>query len=67
MKPLRISTESSQPILTPADFKAIFHQTDDLFDLHKDFLSQLEPRIEHWSDKQLIGDLFMLIVSNNTF
>ena len=63
MKPLHVSTQSSQPILTTADFKAIFHHADDLFVLHKDFLELLEPRIEHWNDSQLIGDLFTMIVS----
>jgi len=63
MKPLKVSTESSQPILSPAEFKIIFHKSEELLELHRDFHSYLEPRIEHWNDGQLIGDLFSMIVS----
>ena len=62
MKPLKISTESSQPILSTADFKTIFHSAEELLELHRDFYNQLEPRIASWNDAQLIGDLFTMIV-----
>lgn len=63
MKPLRVSTESSQPIISAADFKLIFHRADELFTIHKDFIIALEPRIANWTDGQVIGDLFLMIVS----
>ena len=62
MKPLKVSTESSQPILSAADFKTIFHEAEELYTLHKDFYSQLEPRLMGWTEGQLIGDLFTMIV-----
>ena len=65
MKPLKVSTESSQPILSAADFKTIFHKAEELLELHKDFYSYLEARIENWNDGQLIGDLFSMIVSDH--
>ena len=63
MKPLKVSTESSQPILSAADFKTIFHEAEELYELHRDFYSQLEPRLLSWTEGQLIGDLFTMIVS----
>lgn len=62
MKPLRVSTESSQPIISAADFKLIFHRADELFTIHKDFIIALEPRIANWTDGQVIGDLFLMIM-----
>lgn len=62
MKPLRLSIQSSQPILTAADFKSIFGQTEELYKMHKKFLNDLEPRIENWNDNLLIGDLFFIIM-----
>ena len=62
MKPLQLSITSSQPTLTAADFKSIFGQAEELYKLHKEFLNALEPRIENWNDKLLIGDLFVMIV-----
>ena len=62
MKPLKVSTESSQPILSAADFKTIFHEAEELYELHRDFYSQLEPRLLSWTEGQLIGDLFTMIV-----
>lgn len=64
MKPLHVSTKSSQPILSEAEYQSIFHKTDEMLLLHQDFYSQLEPRIENWNDGQLIGDLFTMIVSD---
>lgn len=63
MKPLRVSAESSQPILSAIDFKTIFHKTDEMLELHREFYTDLEPRVENWNDGQLIGDLFTIIVS----
>ena len=63
MKPLQKSSESSQPILSVADFHQIFAGVEELLEVHENFMSQLEPRVENWNDKQLIGDLFTIIVS----
>ena len=64
MKPLKVSTESSQPILSAADFKTIFHEAEELLQLHREFYLQLEPRLAVWTEGQLIGDLFTMIVSH---
>ena len=63
MKPINHSAQSSQPILSEADYKTIFQSIDDLHDLHKKFLALLEPRIQNWNKYQLVGDLFTMIVS----
>lgn len=64
MKPLKVSTESSQPILSADDFKTIFHEAEELLELHREFYSQLEPRLASWTESQLIGDMFTMIVSH---
>ena len=64
MKPLQKSLETSQPVLTKPDFEKIFRGIDGLYELHKNFMEQLEPRIESWSDKQVIGDILSVLVSN---
>ena len=64
MKPLRVSTRSSQPILSAVDFDAIFHKADQLVSLHKEFMCKLEPLVQDWSEKRLIGEAFKTIVSN---
>ena len=62
MKPLQMSTETSQPILTMADYKSMFLGIDELHILHRDFMDRLEPRVANWNDRQVIGDLFHLLV-----
>lgn len=62
MKPLKLSMESSAPILTSVDYNKIFHKLDDLHTMHSVFYNDLETRVSHWSDRHLIGDLFLSLV-----
>ena len=63
MKPLKLSIESSAPILTSVDYNKIFHKLDELHTIHTVFYNDLEARVSHWTDRHLIGDLFMSLVS----
>ena len=64
MKPLQKSTETSQPILTIAEFEKIFFGINSLYILHQDLLQQLKARIlEEWDESQIIGDLLTILVS----
>ncbi|KAL9981682.1 hypothetical protein ACROYT_G010421 [Oculina patagonica] len=62
MKPLKLSIESSAPILTSVDYNKIFHKLDELHTIHTVFYNDLETRVSHWSDRHLIGDLFLSLV-----
>ncbi|RMX45842.1 hypothetical protein pdam_00022703 [Pocillopora damicornis] len=62
MKPLKFSIESSHPILTSVDYNKIFHKLDELHTMHSAFYNELETRVSHWSDRHLIGDLFLSLV-----
>ena len=64
MKPLKLSIESSAPILTLVDYNKIFHKLDELHTIHTVFYNDLELRISHWTDRHLIGDLFLSLVSS---
>ena len=66
MKPLRVSTESSQPILSGSDFEAIFHQADELVEVHRTFMCSLEPLVQDWNETKCIGEAFKPIVSLHT-
>ena len=63
MKPLKLSIESSAPILTSVDYNKIFHKLDELHTIHTVFYNDLEARVSHWTDRHLIGDLFLSLVS----
>ena len=63
MKPLKLSIESSAPILTLSDYNKIFHKLNELHSMHTAFYSDLEMRISHWTDRHLVGDLFTSLVS----
>ena len=65
MKPLKFSIESSHPILTSVDYNKIFHKLDELHTMHSAFYNELETRVSHWSDRHLIGDLFLSLVSGS--
>ena len=64
MKPLKLSIESSAPILTLVDYNKIFHKLDELHTIHSVFYSDLELRLSHWTDRHLIGDLFTSLVGS---
>lgn len=63
MKPLKLSIESSAPILTSVDYNKVFHKLDELRTIHTVFFNDLEERVSHWTDRHLIGDLFLSLVS----
>lgn len=63
MKPLKLSIESSAPILTLIDYNKIFHKLDEIYTIHNVFYNDLESRVSHWNDRHLIGDLFLSLVS----
>ena len=63
MKPLKFSIETSAPILTSVDYNKIFHKLDELRTIHTVFFNDLEARVSHWTDRHLIGDLFLSLVS----
>lgn len=62
MKPLKLSIESSAPILTVLDYNKIFHKLKELHIMHTAFCSDLEMRVSHWTDRHLVGDLFTSLV-----
>ena len=62
MKALKLSIESSAPILTLLDYNKIFHKLDELHTIHSVFYTDLEMRVSHWTDRHLIGDLFTSLV-----
>lgn len=63
MKPLKLSIESSAPILTMSDYNKIFNKLNELHIMHTAFCSDLEMRVSHWTDRHLVGDLFTSLVS----
>lgn len=63
MKPLRASLATSAPILTTHDFNKIFFKVEELFKIHDKFFSDLELRVSNWNIRQIIGDLFLSLVS----
>lgn len=62
MKALKLSIESSAPILTLLDYNKIFHKLDELHTIHSVFYTDLEMRVSHWTDRHLIGDLFTSLI-----
>lgn len=63
MKAMKMSIESSAPIVTLVDYNKIFHKLDELHTIHTVFYNDLELRVSHWTDRHLIGDLFTSLVS----
>ncbi|KAJ7387341.1 hypothetical protein OS493_004332 [Desmophyllum pertusum] len=48
MKPLKLSIESSAPILTSVDYNKIFHKLDELHTIHTVFYNDLEARVDQF-------------------
>jgi hypothetical protein len=63
MKPLKASLSTSAPILSTHDFNKIFFKIEELFEIHDKFYSDLELRVSNWNFRQIIGDLFLCLVS----
>jgi breakpoint cluster region protein len=62
MKPIKASLTTSSPICTVFEFHRIYDKVEELYKIHSQFLSDIEARIANWSLKQIIGDLFTVLV-----
>ena len=60
-KPLKKSENSS--IIEPAQVDEIFFQIPEILVNHEFFLEQLTNRVNNWTEKQIIGDIFVSSVS----
>uniref|UniRef100_A0A8C1H9V5 Uncharacterized protein n=1 Tax=Cyprinus carpio carpio TaxID=630221 RepID=A0A8C1H9V5_CYPCA len=58
MKPLKAAATTSQPMLTLQQIETIFFKVPELHEIHKDFYDGLLPRVQQWSHRQCVGDLF---------
>uniref|UniRef100_A0A8C1L5K5 Si:dkey-91m11.5 n=1 Tax=Cyprinus carpio TaxID=7962 RepID=A0A8C1L5K5_CYPCA len=64
MKPLKAAATTSQPMLTLQQIETIFFKVPELHEIHKDFYDGLLPRVQQWSHRQCVGDLFQKLVSS---
>ena len=64
-KPLKKSEGGS--IIEPAQVDEIFFQIPEILVSHEFFLEQLNNRANSWTDKQIIGDIFVSSVSQVCF
>ena len=62
MKPIKASLTTSAPICTVFEFHKIYDKVEELYKIHSQFLSHMEERIANWNLKQIIGDLFTVLV-----
>ena len=44
--------------ITPEDIRTMFSNVEQLLPINRELLNQLESRLNNWSDKQKIGDIF---------
>uniref|UniRef100_A0A8C1L7G6 Si:dkey-91m11.5 n=1 Tax=Cyprinus carpio TaxID=7962 RepID=A0A8C1L7G6_CYPCA len=63
MKPLKAAATTSQPMLTLQQIETIFFKVPELHEIHKDFYDGLLPRVQQWSHRQCVGDLFQKLAS----
>ncbi|XP_051951066.1 breakpoint cluster region protein-like [Xyrauchen texanus] len=63
MKPLKAAATTSQPMLTLQQIETIFFKVPELHEIHKDFFDGLLPRVQQWSHRQCVGDLFQKLAS----
>lgn len=63
MKPLKAAATTSQPMLTLQQIETIFFNVPELHEIHKDFYDGLLPRVQQWSNRQCVGDLFQKLAS----
>ncbi|XP_051964449.1 breakpoint cluster region protein-like [Xyrauchen texanus] len=63
MKPLKAAATTSQPVLTLQQIETIFFKVPELHEIHKDFYDGLLPRVQQWSHRQCVGDLFQKLAS----
>lgn len=63
MKAFKATVQSSQPVLSDAEFQTIFYKIPELHVLHSNFLENLKRHSTKWDTK--IGDCFknMVIIS----
>ncbi|XP_028400755.1 active breakpoint cluster region-related protein-like [Dendronephthya gigantea] len=62
MKPIKASLTTSSPLCTVFEFHRIYDKVEELYKMHSQFLVSMEERISNWSLKQIIGDLFTLLM-----
>lgn len=62
MRPIKASLTTSSPICTVFEFHRIYDKVEELYKVHSQFLTQIEERVANWNLKQIIGDLFTLLV-----
>ena len=63
MRPLRLTIGTTSQVLTSSDFEKIFYKVEEIHGIHTKFYNDLEQRVSNWSVRQIIGDLFMALVS----
>ena len=54
---------TQQTLIAVEDVTTIFYKLDDIFQIHKEFVDDLEKKVTTWSDDQNIGDTFKTLVS----
>ncbi|CAB4021697.1 active breakpoint cluster region-related -like, partial [Paramuricea clavata] len=62
MKPIKASLTTSSPICTVFEFHRIYDKVEELYKIHGHFLSEIEERVSNWNLKQIIGDLFTVLM-----
>jgi hypothetical protein len=61
--PLRAVVGTNNQILSDAEIRAIFSETESILNYNRHLLQQLEERVTKWSVSQKLGDIFTLISS----
>jgi len=61
MQTFKNCLKTPQIVIPLSDIQLIFNNIPDLHKVHKFFVRDLEPRVDNWTDKQQIADLFKLL------
>jgi len=62
MKTFKSLAETPHILITSEDIETIFCNIPQLYSIHCDFISQLEPRVKCWTSATQIAELFKVLV-----
>ncbi|CAL1545920.1 unnamed protein product [Lymnaea stagnalis] len=55
---LEATSLSSQPVISQEDINKIFSNIQTIFDIHNDFVTSLQPKVNAWTHDKTIGEYF---------
>ncbi|XP_030847640.1 active breakpoint cluster region-related protein isoform X2 [Strongylocentrotus purpuratus] len=64
MKTFKGSIRTSDPVMTDEEYDTMFFRIPELFNVHRQFVNHMEPKMKEWTPEQMQGDSFKLLASH---